>query len=76
MFRLATDEKTINDLLDVGEDLLTKKLKSNENKTKVKGELKDLKKSKMKLNSRLIGQQQRYFHICDAMEFYLQFHSF
>jgi len=58
VFRLATDEKTINDLLDVGEDLLTKKLKSNENKTKVKSELKDLKKSKMKLNSRLIGQQQ------------------
>ena len=59
VFRLATEEKTINDLLDVGDDLLAKKLKSSENKAKVKSELKGLKKSKAKLNNRLIGQQER-----------------
>lgn len=57
---MATEEKTVNDLLDVGENLSGKRLRSTENKSKVKSDLKALKKRKTKLNARLVGQQERY----------------
>ena len=60
VFRLATEEKTINDLLEVGENLAGERLRINDNKVQVKNDLKLLKKRKTKLNARLIGQQERY----------------
>eukprot|EP00794_Sanderia_malayensis_P000431 gene431-1072_t len=58
VFRLATEEKTISDHLEAGEILSQQKIRQQDNKLRVKTELKALKKRRNKLNARLVGQQE------------------
>ncbi|XP_065057845.1 utrophin-like isoform X2 [Rhopilema esculentum] len=67
VYRLATEEKTVNDLLDVGENLAGQKLRLSENKLRVKGDLKSLKKRKTKLNAKLVGQQESLTSFLDHL---------
>ena len=58
MFRLATEEKEIDEYLEEGDGYLGK-VKSSDCRKKIKTDLKALTQRKSKLNTRLLGQQER-----------------